>query len=186
MFAPVTAHPFPDVHALGEGPEPHPWLTPLLPYLGRWRGVGRGEYPTLDRPFHYEQEVTFGHDGRPFLHYEARSWLVDPDSGAPLRPSGRETGWWRVAPSGDMETVLAHPTGIVEASTGRVTAGADGPVVDLESFVTACTPVAKEVEGIRRHYALEAGELVFTQEMAAVGVAMSHHLSARLRRMPRG
>ena len=32
--------------------------------------------------------ITFSHDGRPFLRYEARAWLIDR-SGNPVRPAGR-------------------------------------------------------------------------------------------------
>ena len=58
----------------------------MLGLLGTWKGRGRGQYPTLDADFTYGQEVTFSHDGRPFLHYEARAWLLDAED-APLRPN---------------------------------------------------------------------------------------------------
>lgn len=179
MLEPVQKNPYPDSLALGEGPEPHPWLEPLLPLLGRWHGRGRGEYPTLEKDFHYEQEITFSHDGRPFLCYEARAWLVD-ESGAVVRPSGREVGWWRIAPHVGMEVVLAHPTGIVETYVGRVS----GNEIEMETKDVALTPLAKEVTGNRRRYTLQDGELAFVQEMAAMGQPMQHHLAARLRRRP--
>lgn len=77
MFESVQENPYPDSHVLGEGPEPHPLLRPALPLLGRWHGRGQGEYPTLEQDFRYEQEIVFSHDGRPFLRYEARAWLID-------------------------------------------------------------------------------------------------------------
>lgn len=177
MLEPVQANPFPDSHTLGEGAEPHPLLRPVLPLLGRWHGRGRGEYPTLEQDFQYEQEVTFSHDGRPFLRYEARAWLID-GTGAAVRPAGREAGWWRVMPDASLEVVLTHPTGIVEILVGRVS----GEEIELESKDVARTPLAKEVTGTRRRYSLGDGELAFVQEMAAVGLPMQHHLAARLRR----
>ncbi|MEU2394304.1 FABP family protein [Streptomyces sp. NPDC007369] len=187
-------NPYPDTDVLGDGPEPHPQLEPVLALLGRWHGGGSGAYPTLEQGFRYRQEIAFSHDGRPFLRYESRAWLVD-EAGTPLRPSGRESGWWRVLPDASLEVVLAHPTGIVETYLGRVTGGGTGTephaapgaapgaelVVELATDTVACTPRAKEVTGMRRRYVLHEGELSVDQDMAAVGLPLEHHLSARLR-----
>ncbi|MGG8408179.1 FABP family protein [Streptomyces sp. 12297] len=176
MLEPVQENPYPDTHVLGEGPEPHAQLKPVLDLLGRWRGRGQGEYPTLEEGFRYEQEISFSHDGRPFLRYESRAWLVDA-SGTALRPSGRESGWWRVLPDASLEVVLAHPTGIVETYTGRVTDAG----IELATDHVALTPRAKEVTGMRRRYTLGDGTLSITQEMAAMGEGYHHHLAAELR-----
>ncbi|RLU82245.1 FABP family protein [Streptomyces griseocarneus] len=158
----------------------HPWLEPVRAFLGRWRGRGEGSYPTLAEGFAYEQEITFSHDGRPFLHYEARAWLVD-EHGTPLRPSGRETGWWRVTPEGYMEALLAHPTGIAETYTGRVT----GNTVEMATEAVVRTPVAKEVTAEHRRYVLaDDGTLGYATQLAGVGQPLQHHLAATLRPYP--
>ena len=59
----------------------HQDLYPLAWLVGTWRGKGQGEYPNTS-PFTFEQEVTFNHDGRPFLTYFSRSWLVEDGKGA--------------------------------------------------------------------------------------------------------
>ncbi|MGW6984778.1 FABP family protein [Streptomyces sp. NPDC054932] len=179
MFESVQENPYPDSHVLGEGPEPHPLLRPVLPLLGRWHGRGQGEYPTLEQDFRYEQELTFSHDGRPFLRYEARAWLID-GSGTPVRPAGREAGWWRVTPDASLEVVLAHPTGIVETYVGRVS----GTEIEIETKDVALTPLAKEVTGTRRHYTVENGEMTVVHDMAAVGRPLQHHLTTHLRQRP--
>lgn len=179
MFESVQDNPYPDTHVLGEGPEPHPLLRPVLPLIGRWHGRGEGGYPTLERDFRYEQELTFSHDGRPFLRYEARAWLID-GSGAPVRPAGREAGWWRVTPDASLEVVLAHPTGIVETYVGRVS----GTEVEIETGEVALTPLAKEVTATRRHYTLDGDRMTVVHDMAAVGRPLQHHLTAHLRRRP--
>ncbi|MER6444310.1 FABP family protein [Streptomyces venezuelae] len=179
MFESVQENPYPDSHVLGEGPEPHPLLRPVLPLLGRWHGRGQGEYPTLDQDFRYEQEITFSHDGRPFLRYEARAWLID-GSGAALRPASRETGWWRVTPGAVLEVVLAHPTGIVETYVGL----ASGTEFQIETKDVALTPLAKEVTGTRRQYTVGNGEMTVVHDMAAVGQPLQHHLMTHLRRRP--
>ena len=54
----------------------HPDLNPLAWMIGTWRGNGHGEYPGTER-FDFQQEVTFSHDGRPFLTYFSRSWIIN-------------------------------------------------------------------------------------------------------------
>ncbi|WP_405786193.1 FABP family protein [Streptomyces sp. NBC_01367] len=179
MFESVQENPYPDSHVLGEGPEPHPLLRPVLPLLGRWHGRGQGEYPTLETDFRYEQEITFSHDGRPFLRYEARAWLID-GSGSPVRPASREAGWWRVTPDAALEVVLAHPTGVVETYVGRVS----GTEIEIETKDVSLTPLAKEVTGTRRHYTVEDDGMTVVHDMAAVGQPLQHHLTTHLRRRP--
>ncbi|MFD0065388.1 FABP family protein [Streptomyces sp. NPDC056637] len=178
MYDPAPAHPYPDSTSPEEAPAPHPLLAPVLGLLGTWRGRGQGGYPTLEGDFTYGQEVVLSHDGRPFLRFEARAWLLDGD-GAPLRPSARESGWWRLQPEGRVEALITQPTGIAEIAVGS----ADGNTVDLSTGQVALTPTAKEVKATRRRYALaDDGTLTFTHDLEAVGMPLQHHLSARLRR----
>ncbi|MBB4889125.1 hypothetical protein FHS38_005200 [Streptomyces netropsis] len=159
-------------------PAPHALLAPVTGFLGTWVGRGCGGYPTLAEEFTYAQEVTFSHDGRPFLHYEARAWLLDAD-GTPLRPSARESGWWRLQPEGRVEALITQPTGIAEISVGR----ADEGTVDLTTHQVALAPTAKEVNATRRRYTLiDEDTLTFVHDLAAVGQPLQHHLSAQLRR----
>ncbi|MFE0702279.1 FABP family protein [Streptomyces sp. NPDC058872] len=171
-------HPYPDALRPEESPAPHPLLAPVTGLLGTWVGRGRGGYPTLAEDFAYAQEVTFSHDGRPFLHYEARAWLIGED-GTPLRPSARESGWWRLQPEGRVEALITQPTGVAELAVGR----ADGGTVDLTTGQVALAPTAKQVEATRRRYVLsDEDTLDFVHDLAAVGRPLQHHLSARLRR----
>lgn len=178
MSDPVRRHPYPDTSRPDEAPAPHPLLAPLIGFLGTWTGRGRGEYPTLAEKFAYAQEVTFSHDGRPFLRYEARAWLIDAED-TPLRPSARESGWWRMQPDGRVEALITQPTGIAEISVGR----ADDGALDLTTQQVALAPTAKEVDATRRRYTLtDENTLTFVHDLAAVGQPLQHHLSARLRR----
>ncbi|MGW8948499.1 FABP family protein [Streptomyces sp. NPDC055709] len=178
MSDPARKHPYPDALRADQAPEPHALLAPVTGLLGTWVGRGRGEYPTLAEEFAYAQEVTFSHDGRPFLHYEARAWLLDAD-GNPLRPSARESGWWRLQPDGRVEALITQPTGIAEISVGRA---GDG-TVDLTTHQVALAPTAKEVDATHRRYTLaDEDTLDFVHDLAAVGQPLQHHLSARLRR----
>ncbi|MEI5101115.1 FABP family protein [Streptomyces sp. PmtG] len=178
MSDPAPRPPFPDALRSDEAPAPHELLTPVLGLLGTWTGGGEGTYPTLAEDFTYAQEVTFSHDGRPFLQYQARAWLLGAD-GAPVRPAARESGWWRLRPDGEVEALITQPTGIAEVMVGR----AAGDTVGLATHEVALTPTAKEVTATRRRYTLaDDGTLTFVHDLAAVGQSLRHHLSARLRR----
>ncbi len=179
---PVAPYPYEDTHDLRSGPDLHPALLGLLPYVGLWRGRGRGGYPTID-DFDYAQEIRISHDGRPFLHYESRAWLLDEQS-RPVRQSGREIGWWRPVmadgrPTDDVEALMTSPTGIMELYLGRAT----GTRLELVTDAVLRTATAKEVTAGHRLFGIVGGALLYAQEMAAVGHPLSPHLSARLTRV---
>ncbi len=165
-------------------PDLHERLEPLAFLVGTWRGLGVGGYPTIEQ-FRYEQEVVFSHDGRPFLHYASRSWIVDAD-GRRTRPAASEVGWWRPgAEPRSVEVMLAHHSGVVEVYLGEV----QFTQVELATDVVARTETAKEVKGFTRLYGLVGGEdgrpkdLAYAVDMAAVGQPLQPHLSARLSRV---
>ena len=159
--------------------ELHERLEPLSFLVGTWRGLGVVGYPTIEDG-RYEQEVVFAHDGRPFLEYSSRTWLLDAD-GNRLRLAAREAGWWR--PGGqprDVEVMLAHPTGIVEVYVGEVAFRK----VELRTDVVARTETAKEVTALHRLYGIvEDTDLAYAIDLAAVGQPLQPHLSARLSRV---
>jgi THAP4-like, heme-binding beta-barrel domain len=160
-------------------------LVPLAWLVGTWAGAGVVGYPTTEADARFGQEVTFGHDGRPFLAYTSRTWLLD-DEGRQVRPLARETGYWRPveAPSGasgtGLEVLLAHPTGIVEIYLGV----ADGPRITLHTDAVVRTGTAKEYSAASRLYGLVEGDLLWAFDMAAVGRPLTSHASARLKPVP--
>lgn len=182
MSDPAPLHPYPDAFRPDGTPAPHALLAPVLGLLGTWTGRGQGGYPTLEGEFAYAQEVTFSHDGRPFLHYASRAWLLGAD-GRPLRPSARESGWWRLQPEGRVEALITQPTGVAEIAVGRA---ADG-TVDLATHEVALAPTAKKVDATRRRYTLTGADtLTFVHDLAAVGQPLQHHLAAEFRRRGQG
>ncbi|MCX6434684.1 MAG: FABP family protein [Actinobacteria bacterium] len=155
----------------------HPDLNPLAWLVGTWIGKGRGEYETI-QPFEFAHEVVFAHDGRPFLTYYSRSWILDAD-GEIVRPGGSETGFWRVKPDNVLEVVISHNTGISEGWVGRF----DGPKIQLEMDQGYSAPSAKIVTAGSRLYGLVEGELFFAYDMAAEGRIMQPHLWSTLPRV---
>lgn len=165
-------------------------LVPLSWLLGRWQGQGVVEYPTMERPITFTQDVQFSHDGRDFLYYSSRTKLLD-DDGTVTQLAASEMGFWRVlevadawedakqAPGVPIEVLLTHPTGIAEIYVGRAT----GARIDLESDVVALSQRAKEYTSAKRMYGSVNGELMWVMDMAAVGQEMASHASARLSRV---
>lgn len=151
----------------------HPDVAALGFLLGTWEGHGHGEYPTI-AGFDYREQVTFGHVGKPFLAYTQRTWAVDDG-----RPLHAETGYWRAAPDGALELVLAHPTGVTEIYAGHL----EGQRIALATTTVTATPTAKPVEALERDVTVEGDTLSYAVRMAAVGVSLTHHLAARLRRI---
>lgn len=181
-FEAVGPYPFEETADLRTGPSLHDDLLPLLPLVGRWRGRGQGGYPDVD-DFMYAQEVTFAHDGRPFLHYTARAWIID-DDGKAVRPAAQETGWWRPVAGKDpnrpeVEVLLAHPTGILDLYYGHV----EGTRIEIATDAVVRSPQAKEVTASKRLYGIVEGALMYAVEMAAEGRPLTPHLSARLDRI---
>ncbi|MET8349776.1 MULTISPECIES: FABP family protein [unclassified Micromonospora] len=179
---PVDPYPFEESHDLRVGPKLHPALDGLLPYIGLWRGRGKGGFPTIE-DFDYAQEIRISHDGRPFLHYESRAWILDEQS-QPVRPAGREVGWWRPVlvdgrATDELEALLTTPNGVMELHLGKRT----GTQVEFATDAVVRTATAKEVTGGQRLFGIVEGALLYAQEMAAMGHPLSAHLSARLVRV---
>lgn len=173
--------PVPDDTAnLREGPDLHDQCLGLLPLIGVWRGVGEVAYPTIEGPLAYGQQLVFAHDGRPFVAYEARAWLLGPD-GEVLRPSARETGFWRPQPDGEIEVLITHATGIMEIFYGRARTLTSW---EMATDAVVRTASAKEVTASHRLYGLvEGGDLAYVDERQMVGQPLQPHLSARLSRI---
>jgi THAP4-like, heme-binding beta-barrel domain len=156
----------------------HPACVPVAFLLGAWEGAGRGDYPTIEK-FQFRQHVTFTHNGKPYLEYLSRTWLLD-DEGNQVRPLAVETGFWRPQPDKTIEVLLAHPTGIVEIWIGEI----DGAKIELRTDAVARTATAKEYTAGHRLYGLVQGELMYAYDMAAMGQSLQPHLWARLKKIP--
>ena len=170
--------PAPDTDDLRTGPPLHDALLALLPLVGRWAGSGTGVAPS-GTEFRYGQELEFVHDGRPFLAYQSRSWLLDVD-GTVIRQAWRESGFWRPG-SGedDVEVVIASNTGLA-----LVFAGVAGDLTwELTTTSSSSAATAKQVAAERRFYALVDDDLVYATELAPADSELAPHLNARLQRV---
>ena len=155
--------------------EPHPAIAPLSFLLGRWEGAGVVGYPTMESA-NFGQEITFGHNGKPFLIYSSRTWLIDED-GTIGRPLAMEVGFWRPQPDNRLEVLLTHPTGITEIYMGQVS----GTKIEMATDAVVRTATAKAVTAGRRLYGMVGRDLAYAYDMAAVGQPLQPHLSAQLK-----
>jgi nitrobindin-like protein len=168
-----------DTANLREGPNLDDACLSLLPLVGVWRGEGEVVYPTIESR-KFGQQVTFAHDGRAFLYYEARAWLLD-DDGNVIRPAAREVGWWRPRSDETVEVLLTHATGLTEIFYGTPRTQTSW---EFETDAVVRTESAKEVLAAKRLYGLvNNGDLAYVEERAMMGQELQPHTSALLHRI---
>ena len=156
----------------------HPDLYPVAWMVGKWGGKGMGEWPGAEK-FEFVQEVTFRHDGRPFLEYSSKSWIIDSE-GNHVRPGASEAGYWRIKTNKVIELVLAHSTGISEGWLGKISD--DRPAIQLALDHAYIAPTAKGVTDGARLYGLVEGQLFTSYDMAASGQELQAHIWSSLER----
>ena len=156
-----------------------PALAPLAWLVGRWEGAGVLGYPTIESA-HFGQEILCSHDGRPFLEWQSRTWLLD-EAGNKTRPLAVELGFWRVLPDGEIELLLTHQSGVLEMYVGHRDPAK--PVLQMHTDGVLRSPAAKEYNAGSRMYGLVDSELFWAMDMAAVGQALVSHVSAQLKRV---
>jgi hypothetical protein len=154
----------------------HPLCARLAWILGTWAGNGHGEYDGID-DFEFGQELLFQQDGRPFIHFMSRSWIVDSE-GNHVREAAQETGFIRPQEDGILEVVMTHNTGFVEIWHGAL--DPDAPRFEIVTDAVARTGSAKEYTGGKRLYGYVNGDLLYAFDMAAMGKSLQPHTHAQL------
>ena len=159
------------------GPELHPLLAGLRFLIGRWEGAGVVGYPTMESA-QFGQELVFRHNGKPYLAYASRTWLLE-DDGRIGRPLAEESGFWRPQADGRLEVVLAHASGISEIYYGQIT----GTKIEMATDAVVRTATAQDVTAGRRLYGLIGTDLGYAYDLAASGHPLQAHTSAQLKRV---
>ena len=162
-----------------------PEAYPVAWLVGDWRGTGQLSYPGVPAA-EFEQEVSFTHDGGPYLKYASTIFL----SGDERQVWSTESGFWRIAPSAPdgvslkedqhpLEVVMTDAAGLISVYLGAVGNGR----IDLATDLVARTGTAAEVAGATRMYGLVEGDLLWAWDLAAFGHELQSYASARLSRV---
>jgi hypothetical protein len=180
---PVEPYPYEDTHDLRSGPDLHPALLGLLPFVGLWRGRGQGGFPSAE-DYNFGQEVRISHDGRPFLRYESRAWVLDDDS-KPISEGAVESGFWRPVlidgrPGNEMEATVLTPEGTAEIYVGTLVATTR---LEMATDAVAYTAGGLHLTGAHRLFGIVDGALLYAHEMSVDNSGLQPHMSARLLRI---
>lgn len=166
-------------------------IVPLSWVVGRWAGVGVISLPGQE-DMQFGQELSFQHDGLPYLRYLSRMWELN-EHGDRVRELATETGFWRAlmpadleaaakaAAGVDVEAIIAHPTGYCEVYLGR---SANGKI-DLATDAVVATACAEGAHtSAKRLYGFVEGDLLWVRDISVDGAPMRSDASARLKKLP--
>ncbi|MCF8588449.1 FABP family protein [Gordonia sp. HY285] len=169
-----------DTANLREGPDLSPALLALLPLVGVWEGEGEGHNPITGDDYQFGQQIVISHDGGDYLVWQSRSWVLD-DDGAYVRPDLRESGFWRISESDDIELLLTHAEGVIELFYGRPL---NQTSWNLTTDVTLRTETGVHTGGAKRLYGLVPdGDLAYVEERVDADGELTPRLSAKLHRV---
>jgi hypothetical protein len=154
----------------------HEDLYPLAWIVGTWAGTGQGEYPGIE-PFQFAQEVSFNHDGRNFLNYYSRTWIIDENKDI-VEPFESEAGFWKVRDKKILEVVVAQNQGISQGWVGVL----DGAKMQLVMDRGYSTPTANIIDQGQRLYGNVEGELFYAYDMAMNGHDLQAYMWSSLAR----
>ncbi|HUY60260.1 MAG TPA: FABP family protein [Candidatus Dormibacteraeota bacterium] len=150
--------------------DPHPGLAPLAFLVGRWVGEGRGLW-AAEPPYRYREQLTFTHDGRPFLAYEQLTWELPGG-----QPRHREAGFLSLDGAGGVRWVAAQVIGIVETAAGTVR----GTACEVVTAGVAHGPGAAPVTAVGRRWWLEGASLHSLTRLGVNGEPLTDHVRAVL------
>ncbi|MCM3660288.1 FABP family protein [Georgenia satyanarayanai] len=186
-----------------------PEVYPLAWLVGSWRGYGVMSYPGVpEQPLVHE--MTFDHDGGPYLRCTSTLWAVDAEHsssvsqempgavGAELLAKAEvwatETAYWRPSPAAPEEPIDGEKSSgqrstdievLVAQPTGHVVVyvGSVRPArIDIVSDAVVRTASAQDVSASSRMYGLVQGDLLWVEELAAFGHELQSYASGRLSR----
>ncbi|MDI5963646.1 FABP family protein [Streptantibioticus silvisoli] len=157
----------------------HPDLLPIAFLLGNWQGAGVFDFPGAEK-CNFGQEVTFTHDGRPFLEYASHSWVLDAD-GKKTAPLETESGYWRIDGDRKIEIAMARDGGVIEIWYGQLAAGK--PQIDLVTDAVARLGSAEPYSGGKRLYGYVKSDLMWVGEKSTPEVELRPYMSAHLKKV---
>jgi hypothetical protein len=169
-----------DTVDLRSGPEINPLILSMLPLVGEWHGDGLQVDPDSGETREVGLQIGIAHDGRPFVSYEQRMWLIRYRGGDAPHPFQRERGFWRRGFGQDaIEVTLADPEGGVHTLTGV----AGDARYELASEQRLATPTGRVPLRETRMYAVLRDRLLIVTERQSDDGGWEPLLNASLRRV---
>ncbi|MEU6092963.1 FABP family protein [Streptomyces sp. NPDC047085] len=156
----------------------HKDLVPLAFLLGNWVGAGVHDFPGSEK-CNFGQEVSFTHDGRDFLAYHSRTWVLDKD-GNQVRPLESESGYWRIGADRKLEVTMTRDDGTVEIWYGEM--ADQKPQIDLVTDTVARIAASGPYSGGKRLYGYVKGDLMWVGEKQTPDVELRPYMSAQLKK----
>ena len=171
------------------GPDIHEGLRALLPLVGVWRGTGVGNYPEAtpteeeakneQGDFAFGQQLIVSHNGENYLCWDSRTWRLDGE-GSVTNPDVRESGFWRISASDDIELLVCTSTGLSELYLGKPL---NERAWELTTDVSLASPTGQDLGRGKRLYGLVEGtDLGWVEEREVKGEFVPR-MSARLSRI---
>jgi len=180
----------------------HKDVVSLAFLLGTWEGAGvyaalpgqgngeqgpDSEQASAPEQYNFGQEIVFRHDGRPFIEFRSRSWVLDAE-GNKVRPLESESGFWRVTANQhgatgarEIQFSSVRDDGTVEIWYGEL---ADAkPQIELATDAVARIEGAAPYSGGKRLYGLVNGELMWVGEASAPEVPLRPYMSGQLKKV---
>lgn len=172
-----------------------PEIYPLAWLIGTWRGYGILTYGETVPEQAVYQEMTFDHDGGPYVRQTTTIWTLDATKSenldfempglegaeriTPAQVWSTETTYWRPVgqetPDSDdadtktpittLELVTNDPAGHVAVWEGWI----QGPRANVSTQAVGRTRTSAELTEMTRMFGLVRGDLMWTQDMAAFG-----------------
>ena len=178
-----------DTANLRYGPDIHEGLLALLPLVGVWRGEGVGNYPETTSSeeeakneqgdFAFGQQLIVSHNGENYLCWDSRTWRLDGD-GSVTNPDVRETGFWRISPTDEIELLVCTSTGLSELYLGKPL---NERAWELTTDVSLASPTGQDLGRSKRLYGLVEGTDLGWVEEREVSNEYVPRMSARLHRV---
>ncbi|MEV4616216.1 FABP family protein [Kitasatospora sp. NPDC049258] len=164
----------------------HKDVVPLAFLLGTWEGAGVHDFPGSEK-CNFGQEVVFRHDGRAFLEFRSRTWVLN-EQGEKVRPLENEHAFWRVTSNQhgstgerEIEVSSVRDDGTVEIWYGRLHDGK--PQIDLATDAVARIEGSAPYTGGKRLFGLVGEELLWVGEKTAPEVPLRPYMSAQLKKV---
>ncbi|XP_048746895.1 peroxynitrite isomerase THAP4-like [Ostrea edulis] len=147
----------------------HNAAKPLEWLIGKWKGQGKGIYPTI-QDFDFLEELEFFHVGQPMLQFSFYS--VNKETNKPLH---REIGFIRIKPgTNQIACISSHNNGVSEMAEGTVA----GQIVSLESHTIGRMTFGKDPKTVKlkRTFTLDGDTLHQVVYMETDTVPLTEHL----------